>query len=51
MTYEEATEAIVTQDEARREIEKHGFTLAEFMADNGDQQEYFGQTVLDWLGY
>ncbi|WP_199851926.1 hypothetical protein [Variovorax sp. PMC12] len=52
MPYEEAIEATVTREQARREIAKHdceGF--AQFLADVGDRATYTGKEVLDWLGY
>jgi hypothetical protein len=50
-SYEEAVEAEVSADEARREIEKHGLEWQEFLNDVGMKDLYTGQEVLDWLGY
>lgn len=50
-TYEEAREARVTREQARREIEKHGCSWADFLAECGDHPIYRGAVVLDWLGY
>lgn len=53
MEYEEATEATVTREEARREIQRHdsdsGFP--QFVQDVGDRATYTGAEVLGWLGY
>ncbi len=53
MNYEDACEATVSREEARREIDRHdcdgGFDA--FLADVGDKPEYTGAEVLDWLGY
>lgn len=53
MTYDEATEpgTMVTKDEATREYERHGLTVAELIADLGDHAEYEAADVLRWLGY
>ena len=53
MVYEEAVEATVTREEARREIARHDIdgTFNDFLAEVGDRAEYRGQEVLDWLGY
>lgn len=51
MDYEEAREAQVSQDEARREVERHSSDWAEFLAEVGDRPEYRGAEVLGWLGY
>ena len=50
-SYEEAMEAEVSADEARREIEKHGLSWQDFLNDVGMKDMYIGQEVLDWLGY
>jgi len=52
MDYDEAIEAMVSREQARREIAKHdceGFY--QFLQDVGDKLEYAGWEVLDWLGY
>lgn len=52
MNYDEAAEATVSREQARREIAKHdceGFT--QFLEDCGDKPEYEGREVLNWLGY
>lgn len=53
MTYNEALDAKVTREEARREIAKYdvpgGFEL--FLQEVGDKAEYLGREVLDWLGH
>lgn len=52
MEYEEAIEATVTREQARKEVEKHdgeGFAL--FLEDCGDRPTYKGSEVLGWLGY
>jgi hypothetical protein len=52
MTYDEAVEATVTREEARREIERHDCEgWQAFLTDEGDHDEYAGADVLGWLGY
>lgn len=52
MTLDEAFEGHpVSRDEVRRELGRHGFTLAEFTHDVGDRQVYDSAAVLEWLGY
>lgn len=51
MDYNEAIDTTVSRAEARREIEKHCCSWAEFLQDVGDREEYEGYEVLDWLGY
>lgn len=50
-TYEEASEATVSREQARREIEDHGADWSEYLDEVGDRPEYQGREVLDWLGY
>lgn len=53
MDYDEATEATVTRDQARREISKHDIdgTFDDFLREVGDRATYTGGEVLGWLGY
>ncbi len=51
MEYEDAMEAEVTREEARREIANHDCEFSEFLEDCGDKPEYKGSEVLNWLGY
>lgn len=51
MDYDEACDAEITRSEARREIEDHCASWAEFLEDVGDRATYQGSAVLDWLGY
>lgn len=53
MSYEDAIEATVTREEARREIERHDIdgTFDDFIREVGDRAEYTGEEVLAWLGY
>ena len=51
MTYEDAIEAVVTAQEAKREIELHGHEFIDFALEHGIKDEYQGSTVLGWLGY
>lgn len=53
MTYEDAIEAEVTREEARREIARHQVEGAfeEFLAEVGDRPTYNGAEVLGFLGY
>lgn len=54
MTLEEAMEATVTREEARREIEENhscdGGWLA-FVEEHGWHDTYPGSVVLGWIGY
>ena len=51
MTYDESMQATVTREEAKSEIEAHGFRFEDFAAECGDRGEYAGSDVLGWLGY
>ena len=51
MDYNEACEAIVSQQEARDEIEAHSSSFRRFVLECGDKEEYRGSEVLDFLGY
>lgn len=51
MNYEEATEAVVSKSQARREIARHSCDWYEFIADCGERDTYTGAEVLGWLGY
>jgi hypothetical protein len=51
MTLEEAFTALVSRDEALKEVRKHGCDKGEFLAEVGDRDEYLGEDVLAWLGY
>ena len=51
MDYLEACESTVTREDARKEIKLHGGSFEDFLVDVGDETEYQGQEVLDWLGY
>lgn len=51
MSYEEAVDAIVTRQEALREIRRHGLSEQEFLEEVGDRATYRGKEVLDWMGY
>ena len=51
MTFDEATQAVVTKEEARLEILRHKVSFDDFIAECGDHEEYDGLTVLAWLGY
>jgi hypothetical protein len=46
-----AMEATVSKAQARREIEKHNASWAEFVAECGEYESYSGADVLGWLGY
>ena len=49
--YDDACEATITQNQAIREIHKHGMYKADFFAACGEHDEYSGKVILDWLGY
>lgn len=51
MSYEEAMQAEVTKEEARREILRHGHDPDDFFREVGDRLNYLGAEVLGWLGY
>ena len=51
MSYDDAVEAEVSREEARREVAKHHGDWNEFVRDVGDRPKYLGKEVLDWLGY
>lgn len=51
MNYDEAIEATISAKQARIEIERHGLSYADFVADCGKRDSYKGKTILDWLGY
>lgn len=51
MNYVEAIEATISAKQARIEIERHGLSYADFVADCGKRDSYKGKTILDWLGY
>ena len=51
MDYDEACEAIVSQRQARDEIEAHNSSFRRFVLECGDKEEYRGSEVLDFLGY
>ena len=51
MTYEEAMKAVVSKQEAKREVERHGLEFNTFIQEVGDRPRYKGSTILNWLGY
>ena len=53
MDYEEACEATVSREDARREVGRHDCDggWGAFVAEVGDREEYCGREVLEWLGY
>lgn len=51
LSYRDALIANIAPDEARREIEKHGQSWEDFLAEYGAQEFYDGADVLGWLGY
>ena len=51
MDYEEAIEATVTKQEAKKEIELHYLRFSDFVLDHGNFETYKGNDVLKWLGY
>lgn len=53
MNLEEAFEAEVTEREAIREVENHGCTATEFLAEVKPLESglFLGCDVLQWLGY
>lgn len=51
MDYEESLTAVVTRQEAERELQRHGATFKEFARECGNHTTYAGAVVLRWLGY
>ena len=49
--YESAEGMTISKARAKKEIAKHGSSWDEFIADNGELEEYDAQDVLAWLGY
>lgn len=49
--YESAEGLVITRERAKQEIAKHNASWSEFIADNGEHEEYDAQDVLAWLGY
>ena len=52
MSYYESAEGYkCSKERAKQEINSHNADWAEFIADNGEREEYDAQSVLAWLGY
>lgn len=52
MSYYESAEGYkCSKERAKQEIDNHNASWAEFVADNGEHEEYNAQDVLAWLGY
>ena len=51
MNYEEAAEAVISKQDAIREIEHHSIDPKEFFEEVGEKDHYIGSEVLNWLGY
>ncbi len=51
MTFDEAMDATVTKAEAVAEIRRHDQDPRDFFAEIGEQDEYQGSEILEWLGY
>ena len=49
--YESAEGMTISKERAKKEIINHSADWAEFIADNGEREEYDAQAVLAWLGY
>ena len=49
--YESAEGYKCSKERAKQEITSHNADWAEFIADNGEHEEYDAQSVLAWLGY
>jgi len=50
-TIDEAYGEVLTQERAKREIEKHSLLWEDFVSEVGLKDSYTGKEVLDWLGY
>lgn len=52
MSYYESAEGLtISKARTQRELVKHGASWGDFIADNGEHEEYDAQSVLAWLGY
>ena len=52
MSYYKSAEGMtISKERAMFELVKHNASWAEFIADNGELEEYAAQSVLAWLGY
>jgi len=52
MSYYESAEGMtISKARAMSELVKHNASWDEFIADNGEREEYDAQDVLAWLGY
>ena len=49
--YESAEGYTISKERAKFEVVKHNASWDEFIADNGEHEEYDAQDVLAWLGY
>ena len=49
--YESAEGMTISKVRTMFELVKHNASWAEFIADNGEHEEYDAQSVLAWLGY
>ena len=49
--YEGAEGYTISKERAMFELVKHNASWAEFIADNGEHEEYAAQDGLAWLGY
>ena len=53
MTYSEdiISRGTLTRKQTETILDDHGFTLAEFIRENGDESRYPSKAVMYWLGY
>jgi hypothetical protein len=51
--YDSAEDMRISAERARQELARHGVAddWADFVADQGEAEDYDAQTVLAWLGY
>jgi hypothetical protein len=50
-TYSTSWPRLVTAFQVRRELDRHGVTFTDFVADHGNHNTYPSAAVLAWLGY
>ena len=52
MNYYESAEGLtISKARTQRELVKHNASWDDFVADNGEHEEYDARSVLAWLGY
>lgn len=49
--YESASDEVISQRRAQKEVEAHGLDFDEMLDELGVKPTYKAEDVLDWLGY